>query len=373
MRLHPGLSALAVLLAAACTSDITPPGATPLQPALPNATRVNVPGVDRADLFIKSVIALDPVTGNVTLPLFKGRHNGEDVWYIVTESSDKDDAERRGINAAPKLANALGTAAVQRATEASGVVTFAGTVDFSPTRVVVPGPEGFPPASFSPGARGDASYSPLYTTGGGIVLNASHVANASGLHDAIVSIDYDARRVTLQQFRGFYDDKEVLYLHQDGSIELVAALEGSTFAPNLNAAPGLGSDDRETSAREAIIPVVNGPLGVSNPERQGLRSALLGEGEPLNIIQEEPGDNDYSPVWDLHLAVWTDAAIAAGKRERLTGTGELENAIKKGYVVSGGDGPRNPSLGGLRAANGISNCPVTAQLGRSRRARGGGN
>lgn len=328
--------------------------------------------MDRVDLFIESVISLDPVTGNVTLPLFKGRHNGADVWFIVTESSNEDDAERRGINPAPKLANALGTAAVQRATVVGGVVTFAGTVDFSPTRVVVPGPEGFPPTAFTPGARGDANYSPLFTTGDGIVLNASHVANSSGLHDAVVSIDYVARRVTLKQFRGFYDDKEIIYLHQEGSTELVAAVEGSTFAPNLNAAPGLGSNDKETSAREAIIPVINGPRGVNNPERQGLQSALLGEGDPLNIIQEEPGDDEYSPIWDLHLAVWTDAAIAAGKRERLTGTGELEHAIKKGFVVSGGDGPRNPSLEGLRAANAISNCPVTAQLGRSRRARGNG-
>lgn len=253
-------------------------------------------------LFIRNVIRLDPATGNVTLPMYKGRANGQDVWYIVTESSEEKDAEHRGINPAPKLANALGTAAVQRATLRNGVVGFAGTVDFSPTHVVVPGPEGFPPAKFAPGAVGDAKYSPLFTTGNGIVLNASHVANATGVHDAVVSIDFAARQVTLAQFRGFYDGKEIVYLHQDGSTELVAVIEGTTFAPNLHAALGLASDDKKTSAREAIIPIVNGPRGVNNPERQGLQSALLGESDPLNIIQEEPGDNEYSPVWDLHLA-----------------------------------------------------------------------
>jgi hypothetical protein len=210
------------------------------------------------------------------------------------------------------------------------------------------------------------------TTGNGIVLNASHVANASGLHDAVVSIDYIARRVTLAQFRGFYDDVEILYLHQDGSTELVAAIEGSTFAPNLNAAPGLASDDKDTSAREAIIPIINGPRGVNNPQRQGLQSALLGEGDPLNIIQEEPGDNEYSPVWDIHLVVWTDAAIAAGKRNRLTSDDEVADAFEDGLIVSGGDGPRNPSLGGLRAANAISNCPVTAEFKSRGRGQGRG-
>lgn len=332
------------------------------------------------ELFIQSTRSLNVVTGDITLPLFKGRHNGQTVWYIITESSNEQQAESLGINFAPKLDNALGTAAVQsvRMLDAKNsgtttstniaspnvVVNFEGGVDFSPQRIVVPGTDGFPPSQFQAGAIGDAKYSPLITTGNGIVLNASQVANASGLHDAIISIDYANRRVTLDQFFGFYDGKRVLYLHQDASVELVAAVEGSTLAPNLNAAPGLGSDDREKSAREAIIPIVNGERGVNNPDRQGLQSALFGEGDPLNIIQEEPGDKDYSPVWDLHLLVWTQAAIKAGKRELLTGAGKVENAFKKGLIVSGepNSGVKNPSLGGLKATGAISNCPVSALL-----------
>ncbi len=321
---------------------------------------------------LPSAIKLDRAAGTVTLPLFRGTHDGRAVWYVVTESSNKDDAERRGVNHAAKLTNALGTEAVQRARVVDGVVRFSGTVDFSPERVVVPGPNGFPPERFRPGAVGDADYSPLITTNGRTVLNASQVANSSGLHDAVVDIDRKGRQVTLDTFDGFYDDDPLQYLHQEGSVRLIAAIEGSTFAPNLNAAPKVGSDDKEISAREAIIPIVNGPRGANNPQRQGLQSALLGQGDPLNIIQEEPGDDEYSPVWDLHLVVWTDAAIAAGKREQLTGTGEVKNAFKKGLIVSGGDGPPNPSLEGLRAANAISMCPVTAQIGRSRSARGNG-
>ena len=57
---------------------------------------------------------------------------------------------------------------------------FSGTVDFSPERVVVPGPKGFPPERFRPGAIGDADYSPLITTNGSTVLNALQVANSPG-------------------------------------------------------------------------------------------------------------------------------------------------------------------------------------------------
>lgn len=309
---------------------------------------------------LPSAIELNRNAGTVTLPLFKGKHDGRKVWYIVTESSNKDSAERRGVNHAPKLTNALGTKAVQRARVVDGVVRFSGTVDFSLERVVVPGPNGFPPERFRPGAVGDADYSPLITTNGRTVLNASQVANSSGLHDAVVDIDRKGRQVTLDTFDGFYDDDPLQYLHQEGSVRLIAAIESSTFAPNLNAAPKVGSDDKEISAREAIIPIVNGPRGVNNPQRQGLQSALLGQGDPLNIIQEEPGDNEYSPVWDVTPAVWTDRAIQSGQRTRLTDAEEVADLFEEGLITSGGAGPRNASLEGLRALPGISNCPVVA-------------
>ncbi len=341
------------------------------------------------DLFLTSAIHLDRTSGDITLPLYEGRHNGAPVWFIVTESSNQEQAERLGVNFAPKLANALGTAAVQNvrfvnaqtgrpsparpSLKSQGVVLdFDGTVDFSPERLVVPDPFiGFPPLQFRAGAVGDAEYSPLITLGDGVVLNASQVANASGTHDALLAIDYARRQVTLDQFRGFYEFDEIFYLHQEGSIELVAAIEGSTWAPNLNAAPGLGSNDPGTSARSAIIPIVNGPLGVNNPERQGLQSALLGEGDPLNVTQEEPGFEDgvvlYSPVWDIHLVVWTDAAIAAGQRTRLIAEEQIVPLFEAGLVVSGDPAGRpNASLGGLRAINAISNCPISINLGPAR-------
>lgn len=184
------------------------------------------------------------------------------------------------------------------------------------------------------------------------------------MHDAIVpgSFNTRAKRVTLDTIDGLYKGKRVQYLHQDASVELVAALEGSTLAPNLDATPGLASFDRDTSARAAIIPVVNGPVGVNNPQRQGLQSALLDGADPLNITQVVPGDNDYSPIWDITPAVWTNDAIGSGQQVRLTDHDDVADLFEDGVLASGGTGPANESLAGLRALPGVSNCPVVIEF-----------
>jgi hypothetical protein len=108
----------------------------------------------------------------------------------------------------------------------------------------------------------------------------------------------------------------VLYLSSEASVTQIAALENATYAPNLAAAPVAGNDDPSVSSREPIIPIVNGLRGVDNPQRQGLQSAVAGEGDPLNIIREEPECSDpavpancsalgYSPTWDVHPVAWT--------------------------------------------------------------------
>lgn len=222
----------------------------------------------------------------------------------------------------------------------------------------MPGPHGFPPKVSKPGAVGDAAYSPLVSTGNKIVINASQVANSSGRSDTVRSIDYRHHRVTLGLLAGFVDGQRNFYLHLDASVPLLAGIEDSTYAPNLNAAPGIASNAPH-SARSAIIPVINGPQGVFNRQRQGLNSSLLGQGDPLNVEQEQPTDPvHYSPVWDVTPVPWTHAAIAAGHRTRLRSGDEVAAAARAGWLTSAGTGPRNDSLGGLRAAGFISNCPV---------------
>jgi hypothetical protein len=317
------------------------------------------------EVFLRSAITFDTFRNTVTMPLFRGTHNGATVWYIVTESSDRNDAFARGVNFAPKLRNALGTVAVQTATLVNGEIRFTGTVDFSPTRVVQPGPTIFPPAVAQPGSIGDANYSPLITLGNGIVLNAAQVANRSGVLDNVSSIDYNQRTVTLELVPGFYNGKKILYLRTDASDPGAAALEASTYAPNLNAARGLSSN-RDESARSGLVLFINGQTGANNPQRQGIISALQGEGAPLNVLQEDPnngsGSPRYSPLWDVHPAVWTDAAIARKERQRLTDFSDIANAVKKGFITSGGSGPRNAELGGLRAAGFVVNCPIVLEL-----------
>ena len=303
----------------------------------------------------------------VTLPAHVGAGpDGRPVVYVITESSNADDARRLGVNYAPKLAHALGTQAVQHGSvRKDGRLRFRGTVDFSPRHVLIPGsaPNYFPPTDFAPGAIGDANYSPLVTTGDGIVRNAPHLANPTGIADTVTTYNAKASTVTLSLIQGFYEKHGVQYIRTESSDKLISAVEDSTWAPNLAAAPGLASDDPATSAREAIVPVVNGQTGIDNPQRQGLNSALAGDGAPLNIIQEEPADPAdpssayYSPVWDVSPAMWANTVTPTQVRD----THLLPSLVQTASISSAAQGPYNSSLG-LNASGAISLCPVVAVL-----------
>jgi hypothetical protein len=308
-----------------------------------------------------SVISLDPSALTVTFPLYKGvTASGEPTYYIVTDASTPALAKKYGVNSAPKLANALGTKAVQTVKSGADGFVFPGTVNFGHKPVVVPSKEGFPPKVAKPGAIADASYSPLITTGNGAVIDAPQVANSTGVGNGVVSIDYAAKTVTLKLLDGFVNGIHNYYVRTDGSIPLLAAIESSTYAPNLNAAPGIGSDDAATSARSAIVPVINGPLASAGAnQRQGLDSALLGQGPPENIEQDQPGQPGYSPLWDVTPVVWTPKAIAAHKVHRLTSVAAVTAAVKAGYLTSGGTGPINKTIG-VKTLGAISNCSIVS-------------
>ncbi len=284
----------------------------------------------------------------VTYPLHEGRGpDGRPSWFIVIEASDSATADAYGVNAVSKLANTAGGA--QRATVKGGLLTFEGGVDFTPVHVVQGSATGFPPLAASPGSIGDAKYSPIVRLPNGAYINAPQVANASGVHDKVVAIDKAAGTVTLALTDGFSRGDAVLYLSTDASAPDVAALEGSTFAPRLAKAPTAG-DDSTGSARTALAAFLNGPTGVNNPQRQGVNSALLGQGDPLNILAWKPGQGRYSPLWDVHLSVWADPADA----RRITRFADVEDLADSGEVVGAG--------GGAWVANDVVvNCPIIAQ------------
>lgn len=176
-----------------------------------------------------------------TFPLYMGLSHNRPIYYVITDASDSATAAQLGVNYAPKLRNALGTAAVQQVQYAghSSVLKFPFTVDFSPQHIIVPGPTGFPPAQAQRGAVGESGYSPLIELPNGVVLNAPQVANLSGQVDKVVTLDKENMLVTYRETAGFYDNHQVDYASFDASDPGAAAIEDVTYAPNLNAAPSL--------------------------------------------------------------------------------------------------------------------------------------
>ncbi|WP_424950214.1 hypothetical protein [Deinococcus sp.] len=246
-----------------------------------------------------------------TVPAYQGISGGKPYWFVITEASDPYVAQLLGVNYAPLLKNAIGTKATEKASFSYGFLQVPATVDFSPKNVVVPGPTLFPPTTAQPGSVGQAGYSPLLELPGGVVLNASHIGNASGLHDKVVSFWPEAHRVTLKETLGYLDGKNVRYFSMEASNSLPAALEDTTLAPALDSLPAL-ADDAAVTARSPLAIFINGQTGRNNPERQGLFSALSGEGGPQNVIGSGPSEATYSPFWNLHVTQWTDAAVKAG-------------------------------------------------------------
>jgi hypothetical protein len=242
----------------------------------------------------------------ITLPLYEGAmKTGQTVWYIVTDTDDKGNAEQLGLNYSPKLTYAEVGRAVRKATLNHNfkLVFDAGTVDFSPRRSVVAGdaPNFFPPKQFQPGSVGDTSYTPLVkiTNAGGHIYNAPVVAyditperlnqfcdgnpDSNLVHDKVVRICPRDKTVTLQLTQGFSFAKPVLYLSTDTSTALTATAEGATYAPGMEDIQG-GADDSLFSPVERIFVFVNGHTGKDNPQRQGLNSALSDGASPLNVL-----------------------------------------------------------------------------------------
>ncbi|MEO7062001.1 MAG: hypothetical protein ABI083_19980, partial [Lapillicoccus sp.] len=313
-------------------------------------------GDDREfEVFSRSFVE-DAATHTVSLPRYAGTSHGQPVTYVITDASTKEAADRLGVNYAPRLANAVGTAAVQRVKGRAQSLVFPATVDFTPIRVVRPGPTGFPPAKAVPGAVGEAGYSPIVRLSDGTVLNAPQVANASGRADKVVSNSAASGRVVYRETDGFYDHKAVHYVSFEASIPLAAALENAALAPNLNAAPPDFSPkpDPVPPAREEIAIFTNGQLGAHNRQRQGLSSALLDGLDPLNILGEVPSHtrtSSYSPLWDANLAQWTPRAVAAGLNTRQTDFSDVRRLAARGLVTAPDGGPFGRS-------NFVINCPA---------------
>ena len=328
------------------------------------------------NVYVKSALAVDFTYrhATVTLPLFRGvSPTGSDEFYIITDASDFAVARRMGINYAPKLSEAIGSEGVQQVTLHDGVMQFKGDVDFSPVYQVVAGPPPtyFPPKVANPGAVGDSAWSSIVVLPGGLVLNAQIVSNNTGAHDRVKSIDLKDRKVTLSILDGVQGGRQYFYhLVTDASAQVPAVLEKGVYAPRLAKIPAFGrSLPGEKSALLGFSPVLNGRTDEGSGQDQGFSTALANGVDPINVFPIPPENDDaartnnYSPLWDAHVSMWTARAIREGKVHRIHSMDEQKTLIREGYLTSAfinPPGPGNAFVGSLRPTRAIINCPVIA-------------
>ena len=365
-----GLSALALGIAGHWTSPAKADDAPGAAHGLGQLTGL----LPRDHLVLESTLQVNLTQETVRLPLYKGTANGHDVWFILTEASDLGLAHNSGLNYAPKLANiAIGcpecvqTVTIDAPTAdqnkfGPATVHFQGEPDFSPTRTLVPGPNGFPPASFSPGAVAGPGYSPfIRIAGSDVVYNAPIVATGDGPFDVTTHTNTEDRVlgihiaqppfpsgqffdswVDLLVVKGFDAGQPILYLSTEADDPLASVLERATYVPVLAKAAYNGGDDFLGSARERLFGFINGQTGADNPQAQGFRNLVLdghaaqdasaqntalinglrNGGDLLNVFGDFPTLADprhaqaYSPLWDAQLGQWTQKAIDEGLNTR---------------------------------------------------------
>jgi hypothetical protein len=298
------------------------------------------------------------------------------VWYILTDVSDQGIANELGLNFSTKMAFAANGARTGNLDNDGNIVFDKGTVDFSPQRSIVPGPDGqeFPPKSAAPGAIGDKNYSPFVslTNAGGVIYNAPMVAfdvkaseinfpngnvDYSKVHDQVVAIDPIKMTVTINLINGFSFGRPVWYISMDASDPLPAAIEHNTYAP-LMAKLLLGNDDSFASPTERIFIATNGPEAgqCNNPLRQGLSADLADGYRPNNVLGGIPTIAlDYSPAWDANLYEWTSDAIDKGYRGQLREEFQILTFAQDGLIT----GPGGAKFG---SAGFSINCPVVQRL-----------
>jgi hypothetical protein len=318
---------------------------------------------------------VDTVKGTVTLPLYQGTlaTGNRTVWYILTDVSDPEVASLLGLNFSAKLNFAANGARTATFDSNNNLVFDRGTVDFTPVRTVVPGPASapFPPASFQPGSVGDSQYSPIVRVGS-IFYNAPMIAfnvqagdinfpnggvDYSKVHDEVLAIDTTNMTVTLQMVNGFTFGRPLWYISTDASMPDVAAIEGATYAPLMQALT-TGRDDSFSSPVERLFIAVNGPFdgGCANPMRQGLYAALTDGHRPNNVFGGVPTiAPDYSPLWNGNLFQWTPDAVSRGYRGQLREEFQILTYVQDGILT----GPNGAKFGDSKF---IVNCPPIQRL-----------
>ena len=314
--------------------------------------------------------------GTVTLPLYLGHNkDGKNAWYVLTDVTNKEVADHLGLIFTAKLGYVDQGKAVRPAAFAhDGTLVFeSGTVDFSPERKIAPGtaPNIFPPSVAQPGSVGDGDYTPIVKVDG-VYYNAPVLAfdvtadelqkfaagnvDYTKVHDKVVRINPMEKTVTLKLTHGYSFAKPIFYLSTDSNDPVAATLEESTLTPALNDANQDIPDAHTGQGNERIAIVINGPMGKTNPFRQGIQSAMVDGASPINIFGGVPTINlDYSPIWDAELVQWTPDAVANHYQTRLIDLFQMFDLEQKKVLQGFGGGP-------IKRSGILINCPVVSRL-----------
>jgi hypothetical protein len=313
----------------------------------------------------------------VNLPLRTGTAAGHRIFYVITDASTQSAAASLGVNFTPKLANAANTPGVQMSSsnDPTAINVPAG-VDFSPNHVLVPGPNGFPPAQSQAGAVGNRGYSPLVQLPSGVVLNAEQIGDGTTTNvsdkahwaDKVVSLDTATNKVSYDITNGCYEDQSVHYTSFDSSNPTAAAIEDVTLAPALDGVPSpdcATNDLNQTPpfiapgcARADLIAFINGQTGKDNTQRQGENAAILDQPlNPLNILEDVPnngGQFNYSPMWDIHFLQW-DSNVPVSSRVRQTDFARAEALVgTQAQSIT----PSGAASNTFQSTGFIVNCPL---------------
>lgn len=186
--------------------------------------------------------------------------------------------------------------------------------------------------------------------------------------------DNENANATLPLYKGVGPEGEdVYYILTEASTLETAEIFGAILAPKLRYG-ALGDDE---SVLLGFSPNINGlttaldGVDLDDLNRQGLSSTILDDDrDPVNVFPFDPDNSNpqsnYSPMWDLHLSMWTDEAIngpAGDQRRAIRSFADLASLVEQGLVTSfsGSTGPENAFVAGLRETNAIINCPVILQ------------
>jgi len=316
---------------------------------------------------MESQLKLSRANVPATIPLHQGYYNGEDVYFIITDSSDPTHADiitaNQGwkVELAPLLANAPAEALSKtymftNGIEGDGVHGFQGEVFTSTpaqpkvysaltSHVHVTWNEGIQPRVLNSQEMimAAADKREVTLTELKVVLNMPQIVWPGGqmmvkenktLTDEtpygggqVLDINTEEKTVTFIAHRGWGPDgRTIYYIVTDATPSDPAKMMGVTSAPT----------SASLIANSAAVDLFQFKDGLTGTGPMGFQPG---------IAAGAPGDANYSPMWRIFMIGWTDPSSA-----QLLETMDDINAYKKAELI-------NVSIAKPMDSDHIVNCP----------------